>query len=97
MRLLFIILLSCSTFQGNAQKTLDELLNHYNTNRAPYMSVQELAMPKTDAIILDAREQEEYEVSHLKDAIFVGYNHFNLDQVRSTSTIKIKLSWCIVR
>jgi rhodanese-related sulfurtransferase len=83
MKLLFILLLSCLTFQANAQKTLDELLNQYNTNRAPYISVQELAMPKTDAIILDAREKEEYEVSHLKDAIFVGFNHFEMDSIQS--------------
>lgn len=81
MRVFFVILVSCCfAFQANAQKTLDELLNQYNTNRAPYMSVQELAMPKTDAIILDAREQKEFEVSHLKEAIFVGYNNFNLEQ-----------------
>lgn len=82
MKLLFILLLSCFTFQANAQKTLDELLNQYNRNRAPYISVQELAMPKTDAIILDAREKEEYDVSHLKDAIFVGYNRFEIDSIQ---------------
>ncbi|MEO8232899.1 MAG: rhodanese-like domain-containing protein, partial [Ignavibacteriota bacterium] len=62
MRLILIILLSCFTFQANAQKTLDELLNQYNTTHVPYISVQELAMPKTDAIILDAREPEEFQV-----------------------------------
>ena len=35
-------------------------------------------MPKTEAIILDAREHKEYKVSHLKNAIFVGYNNFKL-------------------
>lgn len=80
MKLLFVILLSCLTFQANAQKSLDELLTQFNTNRAPYISVQELAMPKTKAIILDAREPKEYEVSHLKGAVFVGFNNFNLEQ-----------------
>ena len=90
MRLLFFILLSCFTFQANAQKTLDELLNQYNRNRAPYISVQELAMPKTDAIILDAREKEEYDVSHLKDAIFVGYNRFEIDSIQDKLVNKDK-------
>ncbi|RAJ15106.1 rhodanese-like domain-containing protein [Olleya aquimaris] len=64
-----------------SQDTLSELLKKHNTNSVPYISVQELAMPKTDAIILDARELYEFEVSHLKDAIFVGYTTFNLDEV----------------
>ena len=47
------------------------------------MTVQELAMPKTNAFILDAREKEEYNTSHLKNAIFVGYSTFELDSVLS--------------
>lgn len=42
------------------------------------MSVETLALPKTNAILLDAREEKEYQVSHLKDAICVGYDNFNL-------------------
>ena len=45
------------------------------------MTVQELAMPKTNAFILDAREKEEYSTSHLKNAIFVGHTTFELDSV----------------
>ncbi len=69
-------------FFSNAQKDLHELLKQFNTNDVPYISVQELAMPKTNAHILDAREQKEYQVSHLKDAIFVGYDNFNLDSIQ---------------
>ncbi len=66
-----------------AQNSLDNLLKQHNKNNVPYISVQELAMPKTEAIILDAREQNEYNVSHLKNAIFIGYNHFNLQETIS--------------
>jgi rhodanese-related sulfurtransferase len=62
----------------SAQESLSELLKKYNNESVPYISVQELAMPKTDAILLDARELREYEVSHLKDAIHIGYDEFNL-------------------
>ena len=54
------------------QQSLSELLKKHNKNNIPYISVQELAMPKTDAIILDARELEEYNVSYIKNAVFVG-------------------------
>ena len=42
------------------------------------MSVETLALPKTSAIILDAREQKEFNTSHIKNAIYVGYNKFSL-------------------
>ena len=79
MRFFFIILLACFSYQANAQKTLEDLLKQHNTYDIPYISVQELAMPKTQAIILDAREPEEYQVSHIKNAIPVGYNQFDLE------------------
>ena len=63
----------------NAQETLDDLLKRYNTNDIPYISVQELAMPKTEVIIIDARALSEYNISHIKNAIHVGFNTFLLD------------------
>lgn len=74
------LLLSGTVFP---QETLTELLKKHNNESVPYISVQELAMPKTDAFLLDAREITEFEVSHLKDALHVGYIEFNLE-----STIK---------
>ena len=64
-----------------AQQSLDDLLKSHNNNDVPYISVQELAMPKTNAVILDAREAKEFEISHIKDAIFVGYDNFQLEKI----------------
>jgi len=66
---------------GTAQESITELLNQHNKKNIPYISVQELAMPKTKAIILDAREKKEYDVSHIKNALYVGYDHFSLNSV----------------
>ena len=89
---LFIILLV--VFSSNAQNSLTELLSVHNSKSVPYISVQELAMPKTDAIILDAREKSEYDVSHIENAVFVGYNSFNLDEI--TSLLKDKSAKIVV-
>ncbi len=70
------------TFSNNAQNSLSKLLNQFNDRSIPYISVQELAMPKTEAVILDAREQYEYNTSHLKNAIYVGYNFFQIDSIQ---------------
>lgn len=77
-----VIGLCLLTFKSHSQKSLSELLNTYNTNKIPYITAQQLAMPKTKAIILDAREIREYEVSHIKGAIHVGFKQFNLKKTR---------------
>tara|TARA_R110002049_G_scaffold73909_1_gene190883 strand:- start:1286 stop:1777 length:492 start_codon:yes stop_codon:yes gene_type:complete len=77
-KILLLLLLVTSTI--SAQQKLDKLLNKWNKRNVPYISVETLALPKTDAILLDARETNEFEVSHLKDAIFVGYDHFKLEE-----------------
>lgn len=65
------------------QEKLDNLLKTWNTRNVPYMSVETLAMPKTNIVLLDAREIEEFKVSHLQNAICVGYNSFNLKETLS--------------
>jgi rhodanese-related sulfurtransferase len=55
----------------NAQ-SIDEALATYNENRIPYITVNELKESYDDYIILDTRRLEEYEVSHLPGAIWVG-------------------------
>lgn len=64
-----------------SQKTLSKLLKQYNDNGVPYISVQELAMPDNKAVLLDARELTEYNVSHLKNAIYVGYDFFDVSKI----------------
>lgn len=82
MRIFSTLVISILTsFTIQAQNNLSELLKPYNSQDVPYISVQELAMPKTKAIILDAREFEEYHISHIKNAILVGYNNFNINEV----------------
>lgn len=88
MRILITFLLVLSSLFVHAQKDLDRLLKQFNTQDVPYISVQELAMPKTDALIFDARESEEFEVSHLKNAVFVGYNTFKVDTIQKNYSNK---------
>jgi len=68
---------------GAAQKTLDALLNQFNTRSIPYISVAELKMQMTagQVTVLDAREFEEFTVSHIPSATFVGYATFSAEEV----------------
>lgn len=84
MNINITLYLLCFSLVSYGQKDLKSLLDKYNSGSIPYISVQELAMPKTNAIILDTREQIEYETSHIKNAIFVGYNKFDLNTLKET-------------
>ncbi len=72
---LFFLILS-----ANAQSSIEKALDWYNSESVPYISVTELQNFQNQ-IILDARELEEYEVSHLKNAVWVGYDDFKLADV----------------
>lgn len=86
--LIGFLIIGLSSF---SQESLADLLKQYNTNAVPYISVQELAMPKTQVILLDAREPQEYNISHLKDAILVGYDNFDIKTMEQNFTNKSEL------
>jgi rhodanese-related sulfurtransferase len=88
-----IVFTLCSLVFGCAQTPPDKLpeignpafnkkllsLLHFSS---PLMGVKELKqrMPSENWLVLDAREWEEYQVSHIPGAQFAGYQKFQLDQ-----------------
>ena len=67
-----------------AQQDWDKLLAKYNKGSVPYITAQEAAvMMSTDekVIFLDAREVAEFETSHLPQAVFVGYDDLDADEL----------------
>ncbi|MCF6279206.1 MAG: rhodanese-like domain-containing protein [Flavobacteriaceae bacterium] len=70
---LFIFSITC-----NAQADLPKLLIELNEETVPYISVDSLKLILRKVILLDAREKNEYKVSHLRGAKYVGYTNFNL-------------------
>ena len=81
MKNLILYVLLLSSVLGYSQKKLSELLKHKNTESIPYITVDSLANNKEKFILLDSREKQEFETSHLKGAIFVGYDFFNMDSI----------------
>jgi rhodanese-related sulfurtransferase len=79
--LAFIICL-CFIKPAISQKSIDKLLERYNTKSISYISVEELRMfqMNDNVTILDAREPEEFKTSHLKSAINVGFNDFTSEE-----------------
>lgn len=74
--------LSAITLSGQVRSAayrvmLEGLLSH----SVPELSVQEFASKQASYLLLDAREPNEYAVSHLSGAIPVGYDHFSMDNL----------------
>lgn len=80
-KITYLVLFSVFQFSFS-QKNLSELLQKHNSNSVPYISVDSLAKEGNTFVLLDSREQKEYKVSHLKNALHVGYDYFNMDSVQ---------------
>jgi rhodanese-related sulfurtransferase len=88
-------LLSC-----NAQvesRSFNVLLKSMLKESVPTISVAELAKQKTENIVfLDAREKNEFDVSHLKNAKWVGYDDFELSRVANVPKDKEIVIYCSI-
>jgi rhodanese-related sulfurtransferase len=90
--LLFMI--SCNG-QGKVESKLyDSLLTQLLEHNVPEVSVKEVK--KSDVIYLDAREINEYQVSHIKGAIWIGYADFKMKRVQSISKTSKIVVYCSV-
>lgn len=77
----FILLttISCAQAQGNRPKVnsedFDKKISKTINFTIPVMGVDELKEMQEDVILLDARPQSEYEVSHIKGAKRIGFRN----------------------
>jgi rhodanese-related sulfurtransferase len=85
MRLVLSIFMLLTAFGLKAQiesAAFNLTLNALLARNVTEISVAELS--KSDnVILLDAREEPEYKVSHLSNAIHIGYNNFSLVSVEN--------------
>ena len=94
---LLVILIFFTAEISSAQKNIDKLLEQYNTRSIPYISVEELKMSSEKYQILDTRKLEEYQVSHIPNAIWVGENiNDSLINTLNLSTEKPLVVYCSV-
>lgn len=63
----------------SAQKSLERAIQKYNKGSIPYIQPEEIS--HKGAILFDTREIEEYTVSHLKNAVWVGHKNFQEDSI----------------
>jgi rhodanese-related sulfurtransferase len=92
---LLILIGSCGKSQVNSKAysgVLYTLLSH-SVNEVSVANV----IAKTDSLVfLDAREIQEYEVSHLKNATHIGYDNFDIKSVASIDKSQPIIVYCSV-
>lgn len=74
------------------EKKLDALLKH----DVPEISLKEILSSTIELIFLDARELEEYEVSHIPGAIHVGFDDFDTYNSRTLERSANYVVYCSV-
>ena len=77
------------------EKTFDEMVDRLIDRSVPLVQPDSIAAD-SGIVYLDAREQREYDVSHIMNAIPVGYDDFALDSVKHVSKDARIVVYCSV-
>jgi len=95
--LLFSFLLFSYTVNGqkSSDTTFDNMLDNLLSESVPYITVEELK-ELDNPVLLDARPQKEYSVSHISGAECVGFESFNKGKVSHLSPDDTIVVYCSV-
>jgi rhodanese-related sulfurtransferase len=89
---MFSILFTSAQVQSSAYNlTLKTLLSH----SVPEVSVRHVK-DMSNVLLLDAREWNEFQVSHIKNARYVGYDQFDIGTLQSISKRQKIVVYCSV-
>ena len=95
--LLFFLAIGLNSFSQN-YSSFKVLKNEIISKTIPLISAEELKKvenTKKPLLIIDAREANEFNVSHIKGAMHVGYNNFTiskLEKIEKNTTIVVYCS-----
>lgn len=93
---ILFVLYMCSWMLLQAQNGAYELmLKGLYSNTVPQIQAKALAK-SSQYIILDTREAAEYNVSHIPNARYVGYNYFSLKDLADIPKNKAIIVYCSV-
>lgn len=94
---LSLLLLS---FVFQKDESFDQMALKNGRGKAPfakYEHVQKWEKEKKKIVFLDTREKNEFNVSHLKNAVWIGYDNFKLDDAKKQiSNADVVVCYCSV-
>lgn len=92
----FVVAALCLPMQACGQKNTDidlEVQRLYK-GTVPVMPIDGLSHGKV--VVVDAREREEFDVSHLPEAIWVGYGDFQLSRLKDVGKQDSIVVYCSI-
>lgn len=94
------LLIGLSAFsQGEgkvASKAYDNMLKELLARSVKEVSVADIPADYSEYTFLDAREKKEYEVSHIKGAIWIGYDDFKMNRLKGVEKTDKIIVYCSV-
>ncbi|GAB4253855.1 MAG: hypothetical protein Kow0079_09750 [Vicingaceae bacterium] len=83
-------------FPQTQSKAYDLMLSTLLSHTVNEIYVEDINETDTNLIFLDAREKKEFEVSHIKNTYWVGYNDFNFKRINHLPKDKKIIVYCSV-
>ena len=94
---MLILNASIATAQRKVKsKSYNLVLKKLVPTNVPAISVVSLIKIENSVILLDAREPAEFEVSHINNAVFIGYNNFSFAALRNINKDSPIVVYCSV-
>ncbi len=79
-----------------SDEEFDQIIKKYLDFSIPVISVNELYKNYNNYILLDAREDNEYETSHLPGAIHIGYENIQWNKLASLNKSDTLVLYCAI-
>lgn len=92
----FVSISGQNTENGIINEAFDNTVTKLLSFSVPTMNVDQLHENYDDYIILDAREMEEFAVSHLRDALYIGYKDLEKKTIEGLDKSKPVLVYCSI-
>jgi rhodanese-related sulfurtransferase len=96
--IVLFLVIGLNSFTQNYE-SFEELKNEIISKTIPLISVDELKKvenTKAPLLVLDAREEVEYNVSHIKNAKYVGYDNFKIKTLKEVDKNTTVIVYCSV-
>lgn len=97
--LLVLIMAACSSQGQEVQvknRTFNAMLQRLLDHNVPELSVNQVPSDSGSVIFLDARDQSEYDVSHIHNALRIGYDDFDLSRAKGIKRNQKIVVYCSV-
>ena len=95
--LALLLSLANNTAIGQNIEGFDKMISELVLDTVPYMVVQDLQKKMgSDIYILDTRENEEFQASHIPNAIHVGYLFFKMKSLKDIPKDATIVTYCSV-